>query len=116
MRVVTHKEIFPNPSHLPTFSSPAIEINFHRIPDLSNRFIYANDDVFLMRPICPGKFTCNWFVGLKLRLSTEQQELRGNWNGGNKVVQGSRGYLIIIIAVPVNISSDLVSQHLIFRV
>ena len=56
VRVVTHKDIFPNPDHLPTFSSPAIEINMHRIPGLSNRFIYSNDDLFLMRPICPGKF------------------------------------------------------------
>ena len=55
VRVVTHKEIF-DPKHLPTFSSPAIEINLHKIPGLSNRFIYANDDFFLMRPICPGKF------------------------------------------------------------
>ena len=28
----------------------------HRIPGLSNRFIYSNDDFFLMRPICPVKF------------------------------------------------------------
>ena len=41
---------------MPTFSSPAIEINMHRIPGLSNRFIYSNDDFFLMRPICPVKF------------------------------------------------------------
>ena len=53
---MTHKEIFANPDHLPTFSSPAIEINMHRIPGLSNQFIYSNDDYFLMRPICPVKF------------------------------------------------------------
>lgn len=57
VRVVTHQEIFDNPiSELPTFSSPAIEINMHKIPGLSNRFIYANDDYFLMRPICPDSF------------------------------------------------------------
>lgn len=55
VRVVTHKEIF-DPKHLPSFSSPAIEINMHKIPGLSNRFIYSNDDFFLMRPICPDTF------------------------------------------------------------
>ena len=32
--VVQHSEIFTNQSHLPTFSSPAIEINIHHIPGL----------------------------------------------------------------------------------
>ena len=38
VRVVTHEEIFVNKSHLPTFSSPAIETHIHRIPDLSERY------------------------------------------------------------------------------
>jgi len=42
--VVTHEDIFMNKSHLPTFSSPAIEANIHLIPGLSERFIYFNDD------------------------------------------------------------------------
>ncbi|KAJ8916550.1 hypothetical protein NQ315_000192 [Exocentrus adspersus] len=45
--VVTHEEIFRDATGLPTFSSPAIECNLHRIPGLSRRFIYFNDDVFL---------------------------------------------------------------------
>ena len=32
VEVVPHSRIFPNSSHLPTFSSPAIESNIHRIP------------------------------------------------------------------------------------
>jgi hypothetical protein len=32
---------------LPTFSSPAIEANLHRIAGLSEHFLYFNDDVFL---------------------------------------------------------------------
>tara|TARA_R110002050_G_scaffold150757_1_gene277697 strand:- start:234 stop:554 length:321 start_codon:yes stop_codon:yes gene_type:complete len=43
--VVAHEEIFTDPSDLPTFSSPAIEVHLHRIPGLSNRWIYFNDDV-----------------------------------------------------------------------
>jgi hypothetical protein len=49
--VVDHKTIFSNHDHLPTFNSHAIEANLHKIPRLSERFIYFNDDVFLGRPI-----------------------------------------------------------------
>ena len=54
--VVTHQEIFPNASHLPTFSSPAIEAHLHRIPGLSSRFIYLNDDVMFGAPVWPDDF------------------------------------------------------------
>lgn len=54
--VITHDQIFPNKSHLPVFSSPAIESHLHRIPGLSKRFIYFNDDVFLGAPVHPEDF------------------------------------------------------------
>jgi UDP-N-acetylglucosamine-lysosomal-enzyme len=54
--VVTHAELFPNSSHLPTFSSPAIESHLHRIPGLSDRFIYMNDDVMFGRDVWPDDF------------------------------------------------------------
>ena len=54
--MVSHAEIFPNKSHLPVFSSPAIESHLHRIPGLSKRFIYFNDDVFLGAPVLPEDF------------------------------------------------------------
>jgi len=56
LHVVTHAEIFPDPSVLPTFSSPAIETHLHRIPGLSRRFIYFNDDVMLGAPVWPDSF------------------------------------------------------------
>ncbi len=45
--VISHEEIFPNKDDLPTFNSQAIEANLHHIPNLSEKFIYFNDDVFL---------------------------------------------------------------------
>ena len=51
LRLVTHQQIFPNRTHLPTFSSPAIESHLHRIKGLSKRFIYFNDDFILGKPI-----------------------------------------------------------------
>ncbi|GBN29536.1 N-acetylglucosamine-1-phosphotransferase subunits alpha/beta [Araneus ventricosus] len=54
--IVTHEEIFPNKSHLPTFSSPAIECHLHRIPNLSKKFIYLNDDVMFGKDVWPEDF------------------------------------------------------------
>lgn len=47
IHVVSHAEIFPDANDLPTFNSHAIEACLHRIPDLSENFLYFNDDVFL---------------------------------------------------------------------
>jgi hypothetical protein len=54
--IVTHEDIFVNKSHLPVFSSPAIESHLHRIPGLSKKFIYFNDDVFLGTRSSPEDF------------------------------------------------------------
>ncbi|XP_075065368.1 N-acetylglucosamine-1-phosphotransferase subunits alpha/beta [Mixophyes fleayi] len=54
--IVTHQEIFLNTSHLPTFSSPAIESHIHRIPGLSQKFIYMNDDVMFGTHVWPDDF------------------------------------------------------------
>lgn len=54
--VVTHQDIFLNHSHLPTFSSPAIEAHIHRIPGLSQKFIYLNDDVMFGKDVWPDDF------------------------------------------------------------
>ena len=56
IKIVTHEEIFINKSHLPTFSSPAIEVHIHRIKGLSKKFIYLNDDVFFGDHVWPDDF------------------------------------------------------------
>ena len=56
LTVVTHSQLFPNQSHLPTFSSPAIESHLHRLPGLAQHFIYFNDDVMLGAPTYPDDF------------------------------------------------------------
>ena len=47
---VKHTDFLPA-DVLPTFSSHAIEMNIHRIPGLAERFVYFNDDMFLLRPV-----------------------------------------------------------------
>ena len=52
LHIVNHRDFIPE-EYLPTFSSHAIELNMHRIPDLAEHFLYFNDDVFLGRPVTP---------------------------------------------------------------
>ncbi|PSM40221.1 sugar phosphotransferase [Streptomyces dioscori] len=56
IKVIHHKEIFADPQVLPVFNSHAIGTQLHRIPGLSQRYLYFNDDVFVGRPIAPGHF------------------------------------------------------------
>lgn len=56
--VVDHKDYIPA-KYLPTFSSHPIELNLHRINDLSEQFVYFNDDFFLLQPILPPFFFIN---------------------------------------------------------
>ena len=53
---VSHEEIFADTSCLPTFNSHAIEANLHRVPGLSERFLYFNDDFFLSKPVSYKNF------------------------------------------------------------
>ncbi|XP_017476458.1 PREDICTED: N-acetylglucosamine-1-phosphotransferase subunits alpha/beta-like [Rhagoletis zephyria] len=56
LRIVQHRDIFANQSHLPTFSSSAIECHLHRIAGVSPQFLYLNDDIILGKPIYPDDF------------------------------------------------------------
>ena len=55
VHVVLHEEIIP-PELLPTFNSTTIEMYLHRIPGLSEHFIYGNDDMFPLNPLTAGDF------------------------------------------------------------
>ncbi len=45
IRIVNHSDILPEMA-LPTFNASAIETSLHKIPDLSEHFLFANDDMF----------------------------------------------------------------------
>jgi hypothetical protein len=49
IRFVDHREIFSDPSVLPTFNSHAIESQLHHIDGLAEHYLYLNDDVFFGR-------------------------------------------------------------------
>eukprot|EP00754_Rhynchopus_humris_P014812 Rhum_TRINITY_DN14409_c8_g2::Rhum_TRINITY_DN14409_c8_g2_i1::g.88349::m.88349/K08239/GNPTAB; UDP-N-acetylglucosamine-lysosomal-enzyme len=68
LRVVPHHDLYTNLTHLPVFASPSIECHLHRIPGLSERFIYMNDDVFFGKTIHPEDFYSD-LVGHRIFLS-----------------------------------------------
>jgi hypothetical protein len=43
---VKHEDYIPK-EYLPTFNANTIELNFHRIKELSEHFVYFNDDTFI---------------------------------------------------------------------
>ena len=49
IKLVHHDAVFENKEHLPTFSCNTIESYLHRIPGLSDHFIYVNDDFLFGR-------------------------------------------------------------------
>lgn len=57
LRIVRHTDYIPA-EYLPTFSSHTIENNLWRIGELSEHFVYFNDDVFLMNEVKPSDFFC----------------------------------------------------------
>ncbi|MFA5710459.1 MAG: stealth family protein [Mycolicibacterium sp.] len=56
VRFVRSEEFFADPSVLPTYNSQAVESQLHRIPGLSEHFLYANDDMFFGQPVGPEIF------------------------------------------------------------
>jgi hypothetical protein len=54
--VVSHRDVFGTRGQLPTFNSNAIETQLAHIDDLSEHFVYFNDDVLLLGPTTPRLF------------------------------------------------------------
>lgn len=55
VEIVYHGKFIPQ-RHLPTFNSTTIEMYLWNIPNLSEYFIYANDDMLPMKPLKPSDF------------------------------------------------------------
>jgi hypothetical protein len=72
--IVDHQDIFSGFEHcLPTFNSLSIESVLWRINGLSEKFIYFNDDQFLIRPVHYEDF-----------FREDKLVLRGDWKIQNK--------------------------------
>lgn len=58
LRIVKHEEYIPE-NYLPTYNSNVIELNLHRLEDLSENFILFNDDMFIIQPVKEEDFFVN---------------------------------------------------------
>ena len=52
---VSHKDYIPK-QYLPVFNSNLIEIYMHKVPDLSEQFVYFNDDFFITNHLSSNQF------------------------------------------------------------
>lgn len=67
---IEHKDYIEK-EFLPTFSANPIEINFHKIKELSEKFVYFNDDMYIINKVTPDDFfknnlPCDTFIEMPL--------------------------------------------------
>ena len=55
IKIIDHKEILPHES-LPCFNASVIEHFLHKISDLSEHFLFSNDDTFFNKTVIPADF------------------------------------------------------------
>ncbi|MEY8434762.1 Stealth CR1 domain-containing protein [Streptococcus hyointestinalis] len=58
LEIVKHEDYIPK-DYLPTYNSTVIELNLHRIKNLSEKFVLFSDDVFLNSTVTPTDFFKN---------------------------------------------------------
>jgi len=89
--VIDHKNIIPN-EFLPTFNSHVIELFLHKIPGLSETFIYLNDDVIFTKNIQYEDFVNNNKISVFLdkyytkkgNPNVNEYAFRSAWKNSNK--------------------------------
>ncbi len=75
VHIVTHDQFIPK-EYLPVFNSCTIEMFLHNIPDLNDRFIYANDDIYANNPMEEDDF----FEGNTPKFGCREDIFNKNWN------------------------------------
>lgn len=76
LKIVKHEEFIPK-EYLPTFNSNVIELNLHRIKDLSEHFVLFNDDLFILKDMEKEDFFQN---GLPMDTYAEYTQLASFYN------------------------------------
>jgi hypothetical protein len=84
---VTHHDQIMDKAILPTFNSFAIITHLHKLPDLSDRFIYMEDDMLLGAPVTLKDFTDEEWririyprIGLSPAADTRDSSKQSPWN------------------------------------
>lgn len=77
LHLVNHSDYIPA-KYLPTFNSNTIELNYHRIEDLAEKFVLFNDDCYLLKPVNP-EFFFNTDPVLSTNLNYNRNIEYSNW-------------------------------------
>lgn len=73
--IVLHNQFIPH-KYLPTFNSTTIEMFLWNIPNLSEKFIYANDDMLPIKPLKPSDF----FLDKTIKMNYSEENLKETSN------------------------------------
>lgn len=109
IKLIDHREIFCGfENYLPTFNSLTIESVLWRIPEITEQFIYLNDDFSLIRPVAEEDFFRNnklvlrgewkvqwqhkWYNRLKKLISRTQQHFP--INNSHRTIQERSAQLV----------------------
>ena len=76
IKIVRHDEFIPH-EYLPTFNSNVIELNLHRIEELSENFVLFNDDFYILKLTKPTDFFVN---GIPTDVYVEYTQLASYYN------------------------------------
>ncbi len=85
--LVNHKDYIPA-EYLPTFSARAIGLNMHHIQNLSEHFVYMNDDFFFLKPLKKNDFFDK--NGLPKIVALEKPNCVGNFIFDNNLMNNVR--------------------------
>lgn len=103
LHIVNHRDYIPE-QYLPTFSCRPIELNIHRIPGLTEHFVYFNDDMFLFQPVKQEDF---FRKGLPCDTAILQASyVRGVDENGNFLKPENYNTSNIMNLVPINRNFD----------
>lgn len=91
IKVINHKDIIPE-EFLPTFNSHVIELYLHKISNLSEPFLYFNDDVMIGKELSINDFITNDKINIYLNsglskkgiVTTRELGYRSAWKNSNK--------------------------------
>ena len=106
VQIVLHNEFIPS-KYLPTFNSTTIEMFLHNIKDLSEHFIYANDD---MLPLNELKET-DFFEGDKIKMNYRMEECHENDNSFRNQCLNSYQHICDLLGMGHNETSFIKPDH-----
>lgn len=57
--LITHDELYFNNNHLPVFNSSSIEMNLANLKNISEKIVYLNDDMIILKKLSKDRFFKN---------------------------------------------------------